>query len=70
MKPTVGRTVHVHMNAYDQPVAAIITGVLSDDRVHLCVFIPGQLPGYADSPTPFSETPKKGYWTWPPREEA
>lgn len=47
IKPTVGRIVWYHWSreAKDTvPVAAIITGVVDDATVHLCLFLPGRAP--------------------------
>lgn len=71
MKPTVGRIVHyVSMGDRDgvfdpQTLAAIITGLNGDDTVSLKVFY---RKGSCDMPkVPFSETPVRGHWNWPPR---
>lgn len=75
--PTVGRIVHYH--SYGSPGgefkplprAAIVTEVgwdgdgLDDTIVGLCVLNPtGQ---YFNRRCPYSETPKPGCWSWPPR---
>lgn len=47
IKPTIGRIVWFHWSpeAKDTvPVAAIITGVIDDATVHLCLFLPGRPP--------------------------
>lgn len=68
MQPTIGRIVHLHLASEHDPVAAIITGVQPEGTVHLCIFPPLQLPGYPVSAVPYSDEPKPGHWTWPPRE--
>lgn len=74
-KPTVGRIVHLRGSdldaTYDQPVAAIVTGVYNDgNNIQLQAWPPG-----ADSIRPKTSIrhqsvaePGEAYWTWPPRE--
>lgn len=75
MNDTVGRIVHVYADDFETedqihggPIAAIITEVLPDDKAYLCIFPPRQLPGYPRNAVPYSDTPKAGCWTWPPRD--
>lgn len=71
-KPTVGRIVHYHIEDSTEPYAALITAVNPDDTVELNVFAKRGSPlkngqfgeGIIAS---FSEEPKPGHWTWPPR---
>jgi hypothetical protein len=75
--PTVGRVVHYHSYGSPggefkpQPRAAIVTEVGRDGDgvdptiVGLCVLNPtGQ---YFNRNCAYSETPKPGCWSWPPR---
>lgn len=73
MKPTIGRIVHYQSYGtpggeyLPEPRAAVITEVLTDVVVGLCVLNPtGQ---FFHRSVPFSEEPKPGHWNWPPREE-
>lgn len=70
MQPTIGRIVHYQSygtpgGEYTQEArAAIVTEVHEDNWVGLCVLNPtGQ---FFHRSVPFSETPKSGYWNWPP----
>ena len=72
MTPTVGRI--VHYQAYgtpggeylSEPRAAIITIVNSSGTsVGLAILNPGGL--FFNQAVPFSEKPKPGHWSWPPR---
>ena len=70
MKPTVGRTVHYQSYGTpkgeykSEPRAAIITEVVDDETVHLCVLNPTGMF--------FNLNVKQGnaggQWNWPPRE--
>jgi hypothetical protein len=70
MKPTIGRIVH-YTNLGDkdgrfppETQAAIITGVNDDGTVALHIFYK---TGQFDMPAvPYSETPARGHWNWPP----
>lgn len=70
-KPTVGRT--VHYQAYGTPGgeypsvprAAIVTQVLDGDKVGLAIMNPTGM--FFNPEIPYSETPKPGFWSWPPR---
>lgn len=71
MKPTIGRIVHYHpdgapLSAGPGPCAAIVTEVVGYDTVDLTVLPAGMQPFCAHS-VPFSDEPKPGHWTWPPR---
>lgn len=74
-KPSVGRIVHFYPNTADDdlnkvPHAAIITYVdFTEIEVDVYVFVPSRFKGYSQnfSGVPFSENPKPGHWTWPPR---
>lgn len=79
-KPTVGRIVHYHYHkerdlnsAVKGPNAAMICYVLIDEegdeqRVNLHVYPrwKGDSEGFFQG-IPFSEEPKPGHWSWPPR---
>lgn len=68
MKPTIGRIVHLYLCLEDDPVAAMVTGVVDGSDVYLTIFPPLKLPGYVSVPVPYSYTPNAGHWTWPPRD--
>jgi len=69
-KPSVGRI--VHYQAYGTPNgeypsvprAAIVAEVYSDTKVKVVVFNP---TGLHFNDSEYSETPKPGHWSWPPR---
>lgn len=75
--PTVGRAVHYYAEGnspeeeHSGPFAGTVTAVLPDtgamQHVHLVVFFPGNNHGHAKTSVPYSEQPKKGCWSWPPR---
>jgi hypothetical protein len=72
VKPSIGRTVHYHRYGSPngehkpEPSPAIITKVLDETtgRCQLFVMNPN---GLYFNDTPFSEEPKPGCWSWPPR---
>lgn len=68
MKPSVGRIVHFHHPSCDGPAAAIVTQVFEDDSANLAVFFSSGGHG-SHFLVPFSEEPKAGCWSWPPRAE-
>lgn len=69
-KPSVGRI--VHYQAYGTPGgefksvprAAIVTEVISDTEIGVCVLNP---QGIFFNRVQYSEDPKPGCWNWPPR---
>lgn len=78
MKPSIGRI--VHYQAYGTPVdpsgkaaykpeprAAIVTEVCDDsnEAVGLAVLTPQGM--FFNRSVPYSEEPKPGHWSWPPR---
>lgn len=73
-KPTVGRIVHFHAQDDSQPLACIITKVYQNHGeampIDAAFFQPasgiGPLVGGLVA-VGFSEEPKAGHWTWPPR---
>lgn len=66
--PTVGRIVHYHTEGKDQPNAAVITHVWSDDCVNLHVFRDGSFPlQVSPEVTSVMRGPAPGEWSWPPR---
>lgn len=70
-KPSVGRVVHYYMKDDSEPLASIVTKVHSSTSAVDAVFFPpasgvGPLVGGLIA-IEFSEEPKAGHWTWPPR---
>ena len=81
--PSVGRIVHYFDGTPADPQAAIVIGVpspatvaekwpaLRDDTgpgiVTLTIFATDRPAPYSVEPVPYSETPKPGCWSWPPR---
>lgn len=82
MKPTIGRVVHYQAHGSpngqhkSEPRAAIITRVASAQEPHdpdneaqhvvdLCVLNPSGM--FFNQAVPFSQEPKAGCWSWPPR---
>lgn len=72
-KPTIARMVHYHSYGtpggeyMPEPRAAVITQVNDADtgEVALCVLNPTGL--FFNTAVPYSEEPKPGHWSWPPR---
>lgn len=71
-QPSIGRIVHYHSYGtpggeyLPEPRAAIITTVWQDEKVvGLCVLNPSGM--FFNNSVPFSEDPKPGHWSWPPR---
>jgi hypothetical protein len=77
-KPTVGRIVHYHSygtpNGEFKPMprAAVVAEVFNAEAgdIAICVLNPQGIffNGTADKPTKYSEEPRPGCWSWPPRE--
>lgn len=71
MKPSIGRVVHYQSYGtpggefQPSPRAAVVTDVLEDGKVSLCVLNPSGM--FFNQGVPFSEEPKPGHWRWPPR---
>lgn len=71
MTPTIGRIVHYtslgdsEAKYPPETQAAIITRVYSDVTVALKIFYKTGL--FDMDSVPFSEEPKRGHWSWPPR---
>ena len=71
-KPSVGRIVHYQKYGTaggehkSEPSPAVITKILDEEsgRCQLFVMNPN---GLYFNTTPYSETPKPGHWSWPPR---
>jgi hypothetical protein len=76
-KPSVGRIVHYVGDDYDGEMMtgktrpAIIVHVNGDTNVNLQVFTDGSNDGASNTISKksrvFSESPKPGHWSWPPR---
>lgn len=73
-KPTAGRIVHFYSDTADEslnqkPHAAIITHVYESPVFYVGLLVFARLPEEYDMRTSalFSEEPKAGHWTWPPR---
>lgn len=70
-KPTIGSIVHYQRYGTPggehkaEPSPAIITKVLENNECMLFVVNPS---GLYFNQTPYSEEPKPGHWSWPPRE--
>ncbi len=70
VEPTIGRVVHYRSYGtpggeyLPEPRAAIITAVNADDA-SLCVLNPTGM--FFNEHVAFSEEPKPGHWSWPPR---
>lgn len=68
--PSIGRIVHYQRFGSPggehkaEPSPAVITQVYENDECQLFVMNPN---GVYFNRTPFSETPKPGCWSWPPR---
>lgn len=72
MKPTIGRIVHYHVDPQDdsnlEAQAAIITAVpRGGTDVDLTVF-PPRTDFVTLADVPYSEQPRGGHWSWPPRQ--
>jgi hypothetical protein len=73
MTPSVGRIVHYQAHGSPDgthrsvPRAAVVTEVLSDTQVSICVLNPTGM--YFDRAVDLDEsaTPRGGTWHWPPR---
>lgn len=69
-KPSIGRIVHYQSYGtpggeyLSEPRAAIITDVLDDEMVGLCILNPS---GLFFTEAVYSEPPKPGHWNWPPK---
>ncbi len=66
-KPTVGRIVHLYGSNPELPIAAIVTALHGPGGTVNLTCFPANGGRYACT-APFSETPKAGHWSWPPRE--
>lgn len=69
-KPSVGRIVHYYDPNEDEPCAAIITYIYPDyppDQMYVALRVFTKKSDYAMHPVTYSETPKSGFWSWPPR---
>ena len=72
MKPTIGHIVHYYSADDAQGAcpgktkAAVVTAVGSETIVDLHVMPAREIP-YTRVDVPFSDDPKPGHWTWPPR---
>lgn len=74
MKPSIGRIVLYTKHGtpggehLPEPSPAIITKVLNVETNECQLFVMNP-NGIYFNPTPFSETPKPGHWSWPVREQ-
>lgn len=73
-KPSVGRIVHYYdgLTAKEPPNAAIVCAINDNGTVDLYVLPPHIWKdehdrAHYEENVPYSETPKIGCWTWPPR---
>lgn len=79
--PTIGRIVHYHSYGtpggeyLPEPRAAIITVVCEDtpdladpEVLHVGLAVLNPTGMFFNQLVPYSETPKAGHWTWPPRD--
>lgn len=67
-KPTVGRIVHYHNEVNPNPLAAIVTYVFKNPADGMCGLHVFGTEESDRNGVPFSETPKPGHWSWPPRD--
>ncbi len=73
MKPSIGRIVIYTKYGtpggehLPEPSVAIITKVLNAETNECQLFVINP-NGVYFNPTPFSETPKPGHWSWPVRD--
>jgi hypothetical protein len=71
-KASIGRTVHYGRYGspggehLPEPSPAIITKVLDEETQECQLFVMNP-NGLYFNPTPYSESPKPGCWSWPPR---
>ena len=66
MKPTVGRIVYYYYNEeIFEP--ALITEIMPDGVIWLTIF--SRFNSVYKSHVEFSETPKGGCWSWPPKHD-
>lgn len=69
-QPTIGRVVHYQRYGSPggehkaEPSAAVITQIHEDGDCQLFVMNPN---GVYFNKTPFSQNPKPGHWSWPPK---
>lgn len=70
MKPTIGRIVLYQRYGTPggehkaEPSPAIITNIINEETQECQLFVMNP-NGVYFNPTPFSETPKPGCWSWP-----
>lgn len=71
-KPSIGRVVHYHSYGSpggefkSEPRAAMVTEV-SEDGATVGLFVMNPTGIFLNRNVAFSEDPKPGCWTWPPR---
>lgn len=71
MKPSVGRIVHYQSYGtpggeyLPEPRAAIVTEVIHEGTVSLCVLNPSGM--FFNQRVEFASEPTPGCWNWPPR---
>jgi len=70
--PTIGRAVHYQSYGSpggehkSEPRAATITSIHADGTT-VSLFVMTPTGTFHNATTPYSETPKAGHWSWPPR---
>lgn len=72
IKPSIGRIVHYQRYGspggehLPEPSPAVIVKVL-DEKTERCQLFVMNPNGLYFNDTPYSEEPKPGHWSWPPR---
>lgn len=70
-QPSIGRIVHYQSYGtpggeyLPEPRAAVITQILGEGEVGLCILNPTGM--FFNPSIPFAESPTPGHWNWPPR---
>lgn len=72
MKASIGRTVHYHRYGspggehLPEPSPAVVVKVLNEETQECQLFVMNPNGIYFNK-TPYSDEPKPGCWSWPPR---